>query len=140
MRGEPLGVGDLRARILSPITQDGKWLTALKLSTSLVALLAAALLAGSLAASGAALAGASKSAGRKCSVGSGEGYGYTYLTSLQVTGTSCATGVKVVRSKASLKGWRCTRKVLDKSPVQYDARETCRSGKRQVVYGFTQNT
>jgi hypothetical protein len=30
--------------------------------------------------------------------------------------------------------------VLDSSPVQYDARMTCKSGGKQVVWTFTQNT
>jgi hypothetical protein len=75
-----------------------------------------------------------------CNVGSGEGYGYAYLTSLSVERTSCATGKSLVRHKGKLPGWHCSRKVLDRSPVQYDARESCSSGDRRVTYGFTENT
>lgn len=115
----------------------------LKPSLRSAALLSAALLVTSLTIPAELLARAARSpshAAAKCGVGSGEGYGYTYVTSLQVSGTTCATGTAVVRSKAKLKGWQCTRTVLDKSPVQYDAREKCLSGKRQVIYVYTQNT
>jgi hypothetical protein len=75
-----------------------------------------------------------------CSVGTGEGYGYTYLTSLSVKGTTCATGKTVVRHKGRLQGWRCTKKVLQRSGIQYVARESCSSGSRRVTYVYTQNT
>ena len=77
---------------------------------------------------------------RGCAVGAGTGYGYSYLTSLTVHRTSCATGRTVVKHHGHLRGWRCTKKRLDTSPVQYDDRETCGSGGRQVVWTFTQNT
>jgi hypothetical protein len=79
-------------------------------------------------------------AATKCGVGSGEGYGYTYLTSLTVTRTTCTTGKSVVRHRGGVAGWHCSNKVLDRSPVQYDARMTCTSGSRRVVFGYTQNT
>ena len=75
-----------------------------------------------------------------CSVGSGEGYGYSRLTSLTVSGTRCATEKTLVRHKSKVSGWSCARKVLVRSPVQYAARETCKSGSRRVVYGYAQNT
>lgn len=130
---------------IRPSTTENRKATdvSLKPSISPAALVAAAVLVVSLIIPGASLARPERSPARaaaKCGVGSGEGYGYTYVTSLQVTGTTCATGIAVVRSKAKLKGWQCTRTVLDKSPVQYDAREKCSSGKRQVVYVYTQNT
>lgn len=77
-------------------------------------------------------------AARSCSVGSGEGYGYTYLTSLSVSDTTCAVGKSVVRHHG--RGWSCHRRVLARSPVQYDARMSCSSGRRHVTYTYTQNT
>jgi hypothetical protein len=82
---------------------------------------------------------AAHSAG-SCSVGDGKGYGYTYLTALSVSGTSCASGRGVVRSHGRARGWRCARKLLDRSSVQYDARWTCTSGSRRVVWTFAENT
>ncbi len=79
-------------------------------------------------------------AARGCAVGAGTGYGYSYLTSLTVRQTSCATGRSVVKHHGRVGGWSCTKKRLDTSPVQYDDRETCHSGARQVVWTFTENT
>jgi len=75
-----------------------------------------------------------------CSVGSGYGFGYTYLTSLTVTRTSCSNGKRVVKHHGHVRGWHCTKKRLASSPVQYQDRETCKSGSRRVVWTFTQNT
>jgi hypothetical protein len=75
-----------------------------------------------------------------CSVGSGEGDGYTYLETLMVTNTSCSTGKSIVKHKGKVKGWHCSRKVLDKSSIQYDAVETCTNGRKRVKYEFSQNT
>jgi hypothetical protein len=77
---------------------------------------------------------------RGCSVGSGHGYGYSYLTSLRVSHTSCATGRVIARHHGRVRGWSCTRRRLDSSPVQYDERVSCRSGRRQVVWTYTENT
>jgi hypothetical protein len=73
-----------------------------------------------------------------CSVGSGRGYGYSYLTYLWVYRTSCANGRTLARHHG--RGWSCKKKILDRSPVQYDAKVTCRSGKREVQWTYTQNT
>lgn len=75
-----------------------------------------------------------------CSVGSGRHDGYSYVTSLSVRKTSCGTGLNLVKHHGHLRGWGCKNKVLDRSPVQYDARMTCKSGSKQVVWTFTQNT
>ena len=75
-----------------------------------------------------------------CGVGSGHGYGYTYLTSLNVTRTSCATGKTVAKHHGHVHGWKCSTKRLATSPVQYESRVTCKSGPRQVVWTFSQNT
>lgn len=75
-----------------------------------------------------------------CKVGSGRNDGYSYVTSLSVRRTSCSNGLKLVKHNGRLRGWGCKKKVLDHSPVQYDARMTCKSGGKQVVWTFTQNT
>ena len=66
--------------------------------------------------------------------------GYTYVESLKVTGTSCKTGRTLVKHRGNLHGWRCSKKVLSRSPTQYIARETCVSASKHVVYTFSQNT
>jgi hypothetical protein len=73
-----------------------------------------------------------------CGVGNGKGYGYTYLTTLTVHGTGCGTGKSVVKSRG--KGWKCSKKRLNTSPVQYQERESCKSGSRTVVWTYSQNT
>ncbi len=75
-----------------------------------------------------------------CSVGNGRGYGYSYLTYLWVYRTSCSTGRSLAHKHGRAHGWRCSRRILDRSPVQYDARMTCHSGSRQVQWTYTQNT
>lgn len=93
-----------------------------------------------LGASAGALAQPAAHVAGGCSVGSGEGYGYTYLTSLTVSHTTCTVGKRLVRKKGKVSGWHCTKKVLDRSPDQYDARETCTKSSSRVTYTFTQNT
>jgi hypothetical protein len=76
----------------------------------------------------------------KCGIGSGREFGYTYLTSLSVTNTSCSTGTALAKRHGKESGWRCTTKRLATSPVQYQSRETCTDGSRQIVWAFSQNT
>ena len=71
---------------------------------------------------------------------SGHGYGYSYLTWLWVYRTNCATGTHVAKRHGHVRGWSCHRRVLDRSPVQYDAKVTCKSGRREVAWTYTQNT
>jgi hypothetical protein len=74
-----------------------------------------------------------------CGYYSGLG-GYTYVESLRVTETTCATGRQLVLHRGHVRGWRCARKVLSRSPTQYIGRETCTDARRRVAYTFTQNT
>jgi hypothetical protein len=76
----------------------------------------------------------------KCSIGTGRSFGYTYLTSLSARGTSCATATTLAKHHGKESGWRCSIKRLATSPIQYQARDTCTAGSREVVWGFTQNT
>lgn len=70
--------------------------------------------------------------------------GPSYVTSLSVRNTSCRTGKAVVRSyhrhRGHVSGWSCHRRILDRSPAQYDARVTCRRGGKRVVWTYTENT
>ncbi|MGO9753380.1 MAG: hypothetical protein ACLP8S_15930 [Solirubrobacteraceae bacterium] len=111
----------------------------MSLKTTLPAVLGVALLASSASAFASPRTDTARIAAA-CSVGSGRGYGYTYLDKLAVKNTSCATGKNVARHKGRLSGWRCSKKVLDRSPVQYDAQMSCSSGGRRVNYTYTQNT
>ncbi|HEU4658392.1 MAG TPA: hypothetical protein VFR97_12740 [Capillimicrobium sp.] len=95
------------------------------------------------------------SAAGACKVGDGRGLGPTYVTSLRVSGTSCATGKKVVRAyyqcrvRNGGKRGRCTSKVLgfrcserrgSSIPTQFDAKVTCRKGGATVKHAYTQFT
>jgi hypothetical protein len=99
-------------------------------------------------------AGAQPTAGaaRSCSPPKYPGLGY--FTSLEVSRVSCATGRKVTlahyrcRTRHGKKG-RCSSRVLGYSckegtrnsiPTEYNARVTCKSGTRKVVYTYQQNT
>jgi hypothetical protein len=107
------------------------------------AVAASVIAAGSLLGAVGARAGtvpATARAAQSCSVGSGEGYGYTYLTSLNVSRVSCTFGRRLVRHKGHLAGWSCRRRILGRDAVQYDARMSCSSGRRHVIYTYTQNT
>lgn len=74
----------------------------------------------------------------KCNVGAGRGYGYSYLTSLYVHHIGCTNGKTVARHHG--RGWQCTTKRLDTSPVQYDSLKKCSKGRMGVLWTFTQNT
>jgi hypothetical protein len=78
--------------------------------------------------------------------------GASYVTSLSVSHVSCSTGKSVVRayqacrsrhgwkgSCGSAAGYSCSRRILDSSSVQYDARVTCSRGSKRVVHTYTQN-
>lgn len=79
--------------------------------------------------------------------------GATYVTSLSVTGVSCAYAERVVRAfhrcrrrnggaDGRCRGvlrFRCSERRTS-SPVQYDSRTSCRRGGDRVVFRYTQNT
>lgn len=75
-----------------------------------------------------------------------------YYNRLVVTGTSCASGKKVMhahhkcRTKHGVRGrcghvlgYRCTEKRRSIS-TEFNSRVTCKNGTRKVVYYYTQNT
>lgn len=85
----------------------------------------------------------------------GRGWGPTYVTSLRVTATSCATGKRLVtayyrcrtadggadgRCTKRVSGWRCREKRGAAIPTQFDASVTCRKGRARVVHTYTQFT
>lgn len=94
-------------------------------------------------------------AARTCDVRRDAGsFGVTYVTSLKVSGTSCARGKQVIRAftacrkaHGGVKG-RCNRRVLgyrcrerrSSIATQFSSRVTCRAGARRVIFTYTQNT
>jgi len=77
---------------------------------------------------------------KNCSIGTGRSFGYTYLTSLTETGTTCSTATALAKAHGHKPGWSCHVKKLATSPVQYEARETCTRAAAKVIWGFSQNT
>jgi hypothetical protein len=113
-----------------------------------------ALLLVALAASATAGAAPRVHAARSCNIsGQQQSLGASYVTSLSVRHTSCSNGKAVVRAYQKcrrangwkgkchhrVKGFRCRRHIQDSSPVQYDAKVTCRRGGKRVTHTYTQN-
>ena len=71
---------------------------------------------------------------RTCSVGSGENEGYSYLTWLWTSRRTCTQAKNLAVHHGRLHGWVCKRTVLDRSPVQYDAKEICKSGRAEIEW------
>src|SRR3954452_16369783 len=121
------------------------------------AVLVAAVAASSLIAAGGASAGASPQvhAARGCHLSAHDQrhLGASYVTSLSVRHTSCSNGKAVVRAYQKcrrahgwkgkcghrVKGYACKRHITASSPVQYDAKVTCRRGGKRVFHHYTQN-
>ena len=113
----------------------------------ILALIAATTLALAAPASGQSAAAAA----RTCSLPRYPGLGY--FTSLSVTGTSCATGDKLIvayyrcRTRSSPAG-RCHSTVLgftcheqrNSIPTEIDARATCRRAHATVIHTYQQDT
>ncbi len=85
----------------------------------------------------------------------GEHLGPTYLTSLSVTGTSCSTGLIVVREyhncqlkhggvkakcTAKVNGFSCQEKRGPSIPTEFYSTVSCQSGTRRVNYKYSQFT
>jgi len=97
-------------------------------------------------------AGPSATASKSCSVGSGRGYGTTYVTRLSVRHTTCARGRDVVRAfhacrpgkaghcRHRVLGYRCSEHRYNKIPTQYDSNVTCTRGRKVVKHTYTQFT
>ncbi len=82
------------------------------------------------------------------------GLGPSYVTSLSVSGTSCSTGVKLVRAyyqcrvrsggvkgycHSTVLGFHCTEHRTGIS-IQFDAKVSCASGHRRVYHTYVQDT
>lgn len=85
----------------------------------------------------------------------GEHLGPTYLTSLSVSGTSCSTGLAVVRGyhacqfkhggvkarcSSVVNGFHCTEKRGPSIPTEFFSSVSCRSGSKRVNYKYSQFT
>jgi hypothetical protein len=94
-------------------------------------------------------------AAKSCSIkGQERSLGPSYVTSMSVSRTSCATGKSVVKAYHSCrfanggKRGRCTRKVMGYAcsekrsgiKVQFNAKVTCKKGRARVNHSYTQNT
>ena len=89
-------------------------------------------------------------AAKTCSVGDSRSYGTTYVISINVSGTSCRNGRKLIRAYhacrpgkqgkcPSVKGYSCSEK-RTYGRTQYDSRVTCRKGDKTVKHTYTQYT
>src|SRR3954451_24155041 len=119
------------------------------------AVLVAALAASSLIAAPGAGASPQGHAARGCHLSTHEQrhLGASYVTSLSVRYTSCSNGKAVVRAYQKcrrahgwkgkcghrVRGYSCSRHIQASSPVQYDAKVTCRRGAKRVTHTYTQN-
>jgi hypothetical protein len=100
--------------------------------------------------------GPTASAAARCSLSAREqrNLGPTYVTALSVSGTSCATGERVVRAyyrcrirhggrrgrcTSRVLGYRCT-ETRTSIATQFDARVRCRNGGARVNHSYTQFT
>jgi hypothetical protein len=119
----------------------------------LVLVAASALVLIALVAAGGAGA-AEVHAAKSCNIsGQQRSLGASYVTSLSVRHTSCSNGKAVVRAyqkcrrahgwkgkcRHRVKGYSCKRHIQESSPVQYDAKVTCRNGGKRVTHTYTQN-
>jgi hypothetical protein len=99
--------------------------------------------------------GAEVHAAKSCSIrGQERSLGPSYVTSLSVSRTSCATGKAVVKAYHSCrfanggKRGHCRRKVMGYScsekrsgiKVQFNGKVTCKKGSARVNHSYTQNT
>jgi hypothetical protein len=112
--------------------------------------LSTVLVVGALPGSGAA--GPIAQASKTCDIGSGRGYGTTYVTALSVRRTTCAAGKDLVRAfhacrpgkkghcRRRVLGYSCSERRFNVIRTQYDSRVTCKKGSRVVKHSYTQWT
>jgi hypothetical protein len=120
------------------------------------ALLALAVLALATAGTAAAAGSPQAHAAKSCTLSSYEQrhLGASYVTSLSVKGTTCASGKSLVRAfnacrhssggarghcKRTVSGYKCSES-RSGIKVQYDSRTACVNGSRKVNFTYTQNT
>ena len=120
----------------------------------LLPLIGALCVALTLGASGASGAASSARAARTCGIPShGQHLGPTYLTSLSVSGTSCTTGLKVVRDYHTCQlhhggvkgrcysvvdGYRCSEKRGPSIPTEFFSSVSCQDRSARVYYKYSQ--
>jgi hypothetical protein len=91
------------------------------------------------------------SAAKGCSVGDSRGYGTTYVLKINVRGTSCRSGKRLIRAfhdcrpgKSGRCGrvsrYSCSESRFDRISTQYSSRVTCKRGDRVVKHTYQQFT
>ena len=90
-------------------------------------------------------------ASKGCDIGSGRGYGTTYVTRISVSGGPSCRGAKaLIKSYHGCRpgrrgrcprvaGYRCSENRFNSSSLSYDSNVTCRKGGRTVRHTYTQN-
>jgi hypothetical protein len=123
----------------------------------LATLLSAGLICGAVAGVTGSVATAAPvaNAAANCSVGSGQHDGPTYLTALSVSGTSCGTGLAVVKAyhacqlkhggvkgtcSSTVDGFRCTEKRGPSIATEFISSVSCTSHAKRVAYKYEQFT
>jgi hypothetical protein len=77
---------------------------------------------------------------RNCPIGTGEEFhGYTYVTAIAESGTTCSVADSLIKAHGHQSGWRCTTKRGQSSQFQYQASTTCTNGVRKVIWNFSEN-
>lgn len=115
----------------------------------------AALLASMAIAATASAQAPTASASKSCALTSSQQFhsGATYLLTLNVSHTTCSSGLKVEKAfqscrratagkttcKKHVLGYSCKQSLIDSSKKQYDARVTCTAGSKVVKFTYTQN-
>ena len=119
-------------------------------------LLVALTLIAALAAIVTAIGAQTAQSATRCSLSASERYPKvtkpTYNLTVKVSGTSCATGKRVIKAyhacrsvagvrctRKVLKSWSCTGKKTSTIPTQFEASVTCKYGSRRVDSTFQQN-
>ena len=114
-------------------------------------LLPLAVLASCAALAPSAHADAPAQASKGCDIGSGRGYGTTYVTRISVSGGPSCRGAKALIKSyhecrpgkrgrcARVAGYRCSEHRFNPSSFSYDSKVTCRKGGRTVKHTYTQN-
>jgi hypothetical protein len=120
-----------------------------------IVLLVAALAALAVVPAGSTAAEPGAHAAKGCGVGTGRGYGPTYLLKLSVRHTSCRHGRELVRAYNNCRrrhggrkghcsgtlGYSCSETRFNKSAQSFDARVRCRKGGgRRINHTYTQFT
>jgi hypothetical protein len=115
-------------------------------AVALLALLTGLVAALAVPASG---SGPSASAARKCSVGTSRGIGFSYVTSLHASGTTCSRAKSTVRGYHScrprggrcghrINGFSCHDRRTANGPASYDANGTCTKRGASISFRYSQ--